>query len=75
MVFVAFDVLGLDRFYGVFVALPLLTCLYILVMIAFSRIVVHEHKRPFCRNCGYNLRGVTRRCPECGDVFDESTVQ
>jgi hypothetical protein len=31
--------------------------------------------RMYCRNCGFDLRGSTGKCPECGQAFDSGDVR
>ena len=72
-------VVGLQDISGMiwFVFLPLWLIFPILVAypaIAFIRGPLRRWRRPrkgLCRNCGYNLRGLTEpRCPECATAFD-----
>ncbi len=32
------------------------------------------HRRARCIDCGYNLFGLSKRCPECGRPFDPANM-
>ena len=40
-----------------------------------ARRTLREYERGRCTRCGYDTRGSTRRCPECGDELVSQAVQ
>jgi len=54
-----------------YVLVPVMILVFLLLLRFCERIVVIDERAFNCRECGYDLQGLTEpRCPECGKLFD-----
>ncbi len=76
VMFVLLYVIRVQNYGGDYVLFPVAMIVFLVILSLCERIVVIDARAFNCRECGYDLQGLTKpRCPECGTQFDPTEKQ